>query len=176
MALWCRSRIYFVIKVRRAIIPPMKKTGFVWKIYFCAFTLYVLGNAGDVLMPTSFLYIYYHVLMAFHPAYFIPYILALGQVFFSLVSLVPLFLFVFRIPFLSARFWQWALVLRIIFDLTGHAGEANQLISISHANSEWFISKIVLTGIMFIPSYGACFKYAFRWKEFWASKNFALTK
>lgn len=154
----------------------MKKTGFVWKIYFCIFALYVLGNALDILMPTSFLYIYYHALMAFHPVYFIPYILALGQVFFNLVSLVPLFLFVFRIRFLSDRFWQRVLVLRIIFDLTGHAGEVNQLISISHADSEWFFSKIVLTGIMLIPSYGACFQYAFRWKEFWASKNFALTK
>lgn len=154
----------------------MKKSGFGWKIYLCIFALYILGNAGDILLPTSFLYIYYHALMAFHPAYLIPYILALGQVFFNLVSLVPLFLFVFRIPFLSARFWQQMLVLRIIFDLTGHAGEANQLISISHADSEWFFSKILLTGIMLIPSYGACFQYAFRWKEFWASQELSLTK
>jgi len=173
------GRIYFVIKVGRAIISPMKKTGFVWKIYLCAFTLYVLGNAGDILMPTSFLYIYYHILIAFHLVYIISYMLALGQVFFNLVSLIPLFLFVFRMPFLSPRFWQWMLVLRITFDLTGHAGEVNHLISISYANREWFISRIVLTGIMIIPSYGACFQYAFRWKEFWASqasKNFALTK
>ena len=151
----------------------MKKTGLVWKIYLGVFTLYVFGNAGDILAPTSFLYIYYHTLMAFHPAYLISYLLALGQVFFNLVNFIPLFLFVFRILFLSQRFWQWTLILRIIFDLTGHAGEIQHLISISHANSEWFISRIVLGLLVILPSYGACFQYAFRWNKFWRSKNFA---
>lgn len=155
----------------------MKKTGFVWKIYLVTFTLYVLGNAGDILLPTSFLYIYHHALMAFHPVYIIVYLLALGQVFFNLANLIPLFLFVFRIPFLSPRFWQWMLVFRIVFDLTGHSGEMRHLISISHANTEWLISKIAVTLIMIIPSYSACFQYAFRWEEFFRSaKNFALTK
>ena len=151
----------------------MKKTGLVWKIYLCVFTSYVLGNTGDILIPTSFLYIYYHTLIAFHPAYLISYLLALGQAFFNLVNLIALFLFVFRILFLSQRFWQWMLVLRIIFDLTGHAGEMQHFISIFHANSEWFISRIVLGLLVIFPSYGACFQYAFRWNEFRRSKNFA---
>ena len=154
----------------------MKKTGLTWKVYLCVFTFYVLGNTGDILIPTSFLYIYYHALIAFHPVYLISYLLALGQIFFNLMNLIALFLFVFRILFLSPRFWQWMLILRIIFDLNGHAGEMQHLISISHANNEWFISRIVLGVLVIIPSYGACFQYAFRWKGFWRSKNFALTK
>lgn len=168
-------KIEFVIIDDYGIISAMKKTGFVWKIYLFAYSIYLLGNIGKLLIPGAFANLYYHTLIAFHPFFLIPYDLALIQAFFNLFNLIPLFLYVFRIHFLSARFWQAILVARVIFDLTGHSVEINNAMAIYHANREWFLSTIALWLIMAIPSYGACFQYAFKWTGF-EDKNFALTK
>ena len=145
----------------------MKKTGVVWKIYFIVFSAYILQNAADILLPKSFLYIYYHTLMAFHTLFAIQYILALAQIFFNILNLIALFLFVFRTFFLSPQVWQWLLILRFIFDLTGHIGEFATVSAIFHAREDWFLSTIIFNFIMVIPSYAACFQYAFRWEKYW---------
>ncbi len=149
-----------------AIIPLMKKTGFVWKIYFFVFSFIIIKNAVGILTPGSFLYLYYHTLIAFHPSYWIFYILAIIQVFFNIVGLFQLFLFVFRICLLTPRFWQWMLALRIIFDVTGHSAELKTLIAVFYNSQEIFLSAVALIALVGIPSYGACFQYAFRWGEF----------
>ena len=148
----------------------MKKTGLVWKIYLFVFSFIVIRNAVDTLNADSFLYLYYHTLIAFHPSYWIFNILAILQVFFNLAGLFQLFLFVFRICLVTPRFWQWMLALRIIFDVTGHSAELKTLTAILYNNHGIFLSTLVLIVLIGIPSYAACFQYAFRWQEFFQQR------
>ena len=140
----------------------MKKTGLVWKIYLFIFSFIIIRNAFDLLTPNSFLYLYYHTLIAFHPGCWIFYILAILQTFFNLLGLVQLFLYVFRICFFTPRFWQWMIVFRIIFDVTGHNAELKTLLSIYYNSQGMFLSTLVMVVLFGIPSYAACFQYAFR--------------
>ena len=140
----------------------MKKTGWVWKLYLLIFSFIVIRNALDLLTPRSFLYLYYHTLIAFHSNCWISYILAMLQTFFNLLGLFQLFLFVFRIFLFTPRFWQWILACRIIFDVTGHNAELKTLLSIYHNSQGMFLSVLVMIFLLGIPSYAACFQYAFR--------------
>ena len=148
----------------------MKKTGFIWKIYLLIFSVLVYKNSIDILEPTSFLYSYYHTLIKFDSSYWITYALAVIHVFFELVGLVQLSLFIFRICLLTPQFWQWMLILRFIFNLTGCSGELKTLSAIFYASHGIFLSTLALIALVGIPSYAACFQYAFRWEKSFTEK------
>ncbi len=140
----------------------MKKPGWPWKIYFFVFSVHVLLNMLNLFFPDSLPYVYYHILMAFHPGYRTAYGLAVLQVIFNLITVIPLFLFVFQIRLLNAHLWQWIFVLRVIFDLTGHALEIKFFRSVFHADLQTFLSYLFIFLVLIVPSYIGCFWYAFR--------------
>ena len=136
-----------------------------WWIYCLLFTLIAIGNTAMTLSRESPLCIYYHVLIAFHPQYIFLYFLALASAFLTLASLLPLFLFVARRPFFGAKLWQWLFVLRTAFEATGH-GYEYQVLRSFYYNDPWIVvSLLTLYLSSILPSYYACFQYAFHWEK-----------
>ena len=141
-----------------------------WKIYCFIFALITIGNAAAMFSSDSYVYVYYHILMAFHPQYILLYALAAACCILSLISLIPLFFYAFEIPFLTQEFWKWIFVLRVSFELTGHAFEIQLLKSVYYSDV-WIV--VFLAGLFLAsigPSYYACFHYAFRWDRLFPSR------
>jgi len=136
--------------------------GLRWKIYLFIFTPLALGNFVSILDGESAVYSYYHALIAFHPDYFLQYAMNVASATLNAFALIPLFLYTFRGSFLWPRFWQWFFILRIAFDLTGHAYEAKLVKSLFISHSGYAISSLLLLLLLVVPSYIACFRYAFR--------------
>ena len=154
----------------------MIRTGFHWKILLFIFGAYVVSGAIDILHPQSFLYIYYHTLIAFHPRYWVTYLLAIGMVVMNILSLISFFLFVIQTPAFGPALWQKILFLRIIFDLTGHSAEIKSMQAAFQGGGVGFVSLLVLSGISIIPSYLACFYYAFRKDDLFWKRNYKHTE
>lgn len=112
--------------------------------------------------PNSQINLYYTILRAFDPAFYIPYLLTLAQIIFNVLSLFPLFLLIFQIPFLNQRIWQYLLIFNFIFDLTGHSYQTNEIIGIFRTDPRIAISIFLSSTIPYIPKYIACFQYAFQ--------------
>ena len=140
------------------------KIGLRWKIYFFLFLPIACGNALSVVYPESPLYVYYHVLISFHKDYMFFYLLNVINALVNTLCLIPLFLYVFQVSFLSKRLWQWLFVIRIIFDIIGHDYEIKFFKSLFYINVWYGLSSLILLIALTIPSYFACFRYAFRQK------------
>ncbi len=150
----------------------VSKPGFFWKIYFFIYSLYTLSLVIQLMWSDSFPYLYYHTLLAFDKGYLAFYIPVLGMVVVNVISLIPLFLYVFEIPFLKPEIWQILLALRIIFDVTGHTLELKFFEAIiSNADLRTILSMITLVGCLIGPSYMACFQYAFGWEKIFQKKT-----
>lgn len=139
-----------------------------WKIYLILYSLIVLGNMVSLFYEESYLYIYYHILIAFEKSYRFYYWYAIIGSFVNLISLIGLFLFVFRTKFLHPYFWEWLFVFRIVFDLIGHSFEFQTMKS-------FFLTDLQIAGLMaaftvglFLPSYLGTFLYAFRQHKIFA--------
>lgn len=136
-----------------------------WKIYLFIVTPFYLGSLAGIFDPNSPFYAYYHILIAFDTDYTLLYFLNIGSILMNALALVPLLFFTFHIYFLPARFWQWFLFLRLFFELTGHAYEINFIKSMMHANNIYSIPSFLFAILLILPSYIACFKYAFTTQE-----------
>ena len=139
-----------------------KRQYFIWSLYLLYFSLITFGSAAQIFSKSSPQFQYFYILVSFDPAYFFSYFLTLTQVILNIVNLMPLFLFITRIKFLPAAFWQYLLILRFVFDIVGHPFEMNNLMSYLKSDPNIFIFLIVSSIITHAPSYGTCFYYAFR--------------
>src|SRR3989338_10676301 len=138
--------------------------GLRWKIYLFIFTPLSLGNLAATLNPESVVFAYYHALMAFHPDYRLQYLLNIASASLNALALIPLFLYTFRGSFLWPRLWQWFFILRIAFDLAGHAYEVKLIESLFVSHAGYAVSSLLLLFLLTVPSYLAGFRYAFRQK------------
>ena len=137
------------------------KRNFFWLVYFVVFLLFIIREAVNFFFSSYPTHTYFEILLGFDAAYVMSYTLNFMQVIFSLIHLLPLILYIERIRLFSPELWRILLVFRIIFDLTGHPYEIYQLTAIYQINPH--LTFIILIQIIFIyiPSYIACFRYAF---------------
>ena len=132
-----------------------------WKIYLLIFSLFILANVISIFYGDSYLYLYYNILIAFHKSYLFSYWYAIISNMLNLISLISLYLFVFRTKFLNVLFWQWVFVFRMVFDLIGHSFEFKTIRALFY-NDTWIGSaSIILVIAMLLPSYLATFQFAF---------------
>jgi hypothetical protein len=106
--------------------------------------------------------LYYHIAIAFNTYFFGIYFLNHTAVTLNLLSVIPLYLYIYRIDFLDKHFWRWFFVIRLAFDITGHNYEMNLLKSIGHDNA-WVSLKVIINyTALALPTYLALYDYAFR--------------
>lgn len=145
------------------IIPFMpNRTKWLWEIYLPFFVILAMGRAVSFFAPQTPEHLYFKILYSFNPVFYISYSLSLIQIILTLIHGIPLVLFTFRIPLLKPKFWQYLLILRVIFDLTGHPYEMNTVVSMYHASPRICALTILLAILPYLPSYWACCAYAFR--------------
>ena len=138
-----------------------KRINWFWVIYFFIFFNVCLQHARDFFAPNSDIMFYYSLLYAFDLSYFFSYFLNLAQILFNLLHAVPLALYACGIYWGTARFWQWLLAGRLIFDLTGRTYEWLGVIAFLKTDPHLAFLISLQFLIFYIPSYVACYRYAF---------------
>jgi len=142
--------------------PMPLKTRWIWEGYLVLIIALAAGKAYNFFSPRSPQHLYFQILYYFHPLFFIPYFLTLAQILFNILHCLPLALYIYRIPLSQPQVWKCLFMLRVIFDLTGHPYEMNTLVSIYHADPPICLLTLLLAVFPSIPSYWACWRYAFR--------------
>jgi len=146
-------------------------TGWAWKVYAAVFAVSIIAYLASLLSPYSFLYIYYHVLIAFNDRYSTLYILAIISSVVNILNLVPLFLYVFRISWQPALIWRVLFILRVASDLAGHSYEFKTIQSMLLTDFLLGLVALFPLGSFLIPSYIAGFKYAFMHTEIFSQPH-----
>ena len=133
-----------------------------WEIYLVFFAVLIFKNTYDFFALHSPVYIYFLILRFFDPAFLFIYFINLIQTILNLLHLIPLGLTVYKIRFLPTKFWQYLFILRVIFDLFGHSYDKNILVSFYHDDSIIFWFSCARIFFFYMPSYIACYFYAFK--------------
>ena len=132
------------------------------QIYYFIFGAFTVVTLINVFYPPSIIYIYYHVLMAFHPSYVLTYAYSVLSVLTNALSLIPLYSYVFKpLPIFMPRLWKWLFCLRISLEIYGHSYETALLKSMHHDNLLFVASSSLFLLALIFPSYAAHFQYAF---------------
>ena len=139
-----------------------QKTHWSWKLYLFVYCFPVINNTISLLTRNSTIDQYYKILIAFKKTYFLWYALNVGSVVVDGLSLIPLCLFIFQKRFLNTFVWKSLFTMRIVFLILGHSYEWKMIKSFFYADVAVSASLIIFLVLIAVPSYTACFKYAFR--------------
>ena len=135
------------------------------RIIFFLYCIYVGANVFNILPQSSFLYVYYHILLNFNSTFKILYFLAIGREIMNVLSIIPYFLYVFRIKLGKPVIWKSLLALRLILDISGSSAQINFYKALYHSDGYFFYSTLIFISSLIISSYIACFRYAFFWQK-----------
>ena len=140
----------------------MRQPGFIWKFYALYWTVISFRANLEIFSPGSPAYAFYHILGAFHAAFIFIYFFDIIGKTLNVISLVPLYGYVFQKKFFTMDLWKIVFLLRAAFDVFGNY-YAFVTIKSFFATDPWLGFQI-LAGILLtaIPSYAACYYYAFR--------------
>ena len=137
----------------------------IWETYFFLVLFYTLRDAYFFFSPGSPIHLYFYILYVFDFRFAFIYSLNLVQILLSLTQCLALAFYVYRIRFLKPYVWQYTFILKIIFDLFGHSYQVNELKSFYYDNPKICLLFLLQSLILYLPSYVACYRYAFRQKN-----------
>ncbi len=146
------------------------KTHWAWKIYFFLYCIPIINNIFSLFMQDSLVDSYYRILIAFKESYHILYYFNISAVIIDAIALIPLFLFVFHKRLLSPFIWKLIFILRIAVFLPGHCYEWKMIKSFFYFDINAAIGIVSFIILVILPSYIACFKYAFQQKSLFKEK------
>jgi len=128
-----------------------------------------MGNLVSIFSQESVITSYYRIVVILNAGYSHAYSLNQASALMNALSLVPLYLFIFRIRWLRPWLWQFIFFVRISFETIGHAYEVQLLRSLFYNDILIAVATIAFMAAMILPSYWACFRYAFRQKALFAT-------
>ena len=137
-----------------------------WKIYAFLYSLIVLLNAYFSLSRTRPIYTYYQVLILIDRSHWADLVFFYFSNIIEVISLVPLFLFVFKTRFLSQQFWRLIFFGRIIGLLAGRDYEHHAIKSLFYANPTVITTAVIVAVIAAVPSFAGQYLYAFRKNDY----------
>ena len=130
-------------------------------IYFIILLAFLAAKAYRFFSIDSAVYHYFTVLMAFDPSLTILYLINLLQIIINLLHALPVLFYIHRLKIGPPQFWKILLILRVLFDITGHSYETTYLISLYYFDLKICFLVFLLSIATYIPSYIVCWRYAF---------------
>jgi len=144
-----------------------QKQKWLWEVYFAMVLIFAIQEIYIFFNPDSSDYLYYSILKSFNPALFNAYTMHMIHVFINLIHCIPLLLYIHHIHFLNSMFWKCLFILRCIFEVFGSSYEVNTLTALYHSSPKLSLLAIIFLVGPLIPSYFACFQYAFQSQDKW---------
>lgn len=142
--------------------PQPNPSHWIWKAYIPILALFLTRKAVLLFSDEMPHRLYYEIMYAFNPHFYFQYLCNLAQTIFSALHIIPLVCYVYKRKVLSTTFWQAMFLIKIFFDLTGHAYEMSYLTSLYHQSLLICIIISISSIATYIPLYVACFRYAFK--------------
>lgn len=140
----------------------MSKTyRFIWEIYYLIVLLFTFRKTFNFFDPSSDVNLYFSILTGFDPLLRVIYALNLLQIVLNVIHLLPLALYIYSKRLFSPVVWQVLLLLKVVFDTTGHSFEMKILVSTWHHDPWVAIALFVSSTAIYVPAYAALFMYAF---------------
>lgn len=125
------------------------------------YTMIACANLVWLLHPESEPYVFYRILITWSNYFYLHYGLALLRSVITIICLAPLFAFAFNRPAKHLVFWQWMLVIRVIFECMGNYYEFVFVKSAYHMLLGYGLSVTGAFLLPLLPSYCAHYFYAF---------------
>lgn len=144
-----------------------KKQRWIWEAYFVIVLLFAIQNIYHLFKPGSPNFLYYSILRSFDPIFNIAYGSCVIHVFLNIIHCIPLLFYIHRVNFLNPKVWKILFILRCIFEIAGRSYEANTFFAFYHSNPKALLFILLLAIIPNIPSYFACYQYAFKTRDKW---------
>ena len=132
-----------------------------WLFYFVVYTYLTAESIVNFYRPESTIRSYFQSLMVLNNFYVLMYTEHVMNLIFSALAIIPMYLYIFKIPFLSKRVWQIFLIARIFFATTGYMYQYNSWKALAFDDFKLAALNVISFLILLIPSYLACFRYAF---------------
>jgi len=139
-----------------------RKVNLFWLTYFYFFFIFSIAQASAFLGVDSPSQFYYAVLYSFNDIFALEYFFNVTQILLNMVHLVPLYLFIYKKWTSNQELLKFLLFFRILFDIVGHAWETNFLAGIYQLNPYLCWTLLAGFGLLYLPSYYACYVYAFK--------------
>jgi hypothetical protein len=143
------------------LLMPLKKQ-WIWEAYFVVIFIFAIRKVYALVIPSSEDFLYYFILRSFNPIFYIVYTAHVIHVLLGLIHCLPLLLYIHNIRFLNPEVWRYLFVLRCIFEIIGHSYQLNNLTALFYSNPTLLASVLIVSLLTYIPSYIACYWYAFR--------------
>jgi len=144
-----------------------QKQKWLWEIYFTIVLSFAILKIYRFFNPGSSDYLYYSILNSFDSNFLNAYKAHMVYVFLNLIHCIPLLLYIHRINFLNTKFWKCLFILRFMFEVIGNSYEANLLTASYRSSFNLFLLELVFIIGPLIPSYFACYQYAFQSQDKW---------
>ena len=143
------------------------KHRWIWEAYLIIILVFAMRNLYDLFSQDSKSFLYYFILRSFDPTFMLHFSAYILYVLLNIIHCIPLFLFIYRIRFGNPEVWKLLFVLRCFFEVIGHSYDMNALVALYHAKPKLLLPASVIMIIPHIPSYLACYWYAFRNSDPW---------
>ena len=143
------------------------KLEWAWVVYFILYWLILTIHTTYFFLPESAINLYYHYLIAYDLHFLFIYTLNVLLIIFNALSLIPLYLFICRVDFLTLDFWKTLFLLRLTFDVIGRSYEYQIVKALFHDAPLTALLGICTFVLFYLPSYIALFLYAFRPKKYY---------
>lgn len=153
---------YRKISILRYNVPMLFIRHIFWSIYFLIFIFFIVQKTTVFFNPESAQFFYYRVICYFDPRFFTFYFSAFLQILLNALHCIPLFFYITQRRIFKPNIWQYLLILRLIFDITGYSYELNSLLAFYHSNPKISFILVISTVILYLPSYWACYRCAFK--------------
>jgi len=137
----------------------------IWEVYFVIVLSFAILKAYHLVVPGSPEFLYYTILRSFSSIFNITYGAHVTHVVLNLVHCIPLLLYIHRINFLNSKVWKTLFILRCVFEIFGRSYEINTFTALHHSNPKALLFIIASMIIQIIPSYFACYQYAFKFSR-----------
>ena len=134
----------------------------VWDAYLMITLAFAIKSFYRLVFPSSEQFLYYFILRSFNSTFYLYYYAYVFHVLLNIIHCLPLFLFIYNIRVGNPDFWKLLFVLRCVFEVIGHSYGINELAAVYYSNPKFLMLASMIMIITHVPSYLACFWYAFR--------------
>ncbi len=138
------------------------KNHWIWITYLVFYTFYMTQITQEFFVADSAMRHYYIFLVLFDRYYLIPLFMNALMIIMNILSVIPVYCYIFKRRFLSENFWKLFLVIRICAELNGHHYES-KVVQAFWFDDPFVSFSIVLMGLCWmVPSYLVLYIYAFK--------------
>ncbi|MFP4473388.1 MAG: hypothetical protein ACLFPX_05935 [Candidatus Omnitrophota bacterium] len=143
----------------------------IWCTYLLFFVFFIGQDAQQIFSPQSQMNLYYRILLAYDIAFWFPYLFNVLAVIFSVLSIVPIILYMLHIRWLPAAVWKVFFGVRVFVEIMGHSYEAKFIQAIWYQDPAVSWLAVSHTFIWLLPSYIILYLYAFQRKHLLAASS-----